>query len=261
MHQRRRKQQIKSSDDEQFLDQRKEKNKDRYMGSGRENLETNEILKKLVKKVEELEKAVTFSNNLVEEMKHSFEEIKRENKQLRKEHDKIKVEVELLHKEVTEMKDKMAINALAKETQERKKNIIVSGLNKKEDVVKVMKKLDVPIDEEELKFKQVLINKERKAFIVTFKEEVQRNLVLMNRRTRGAIDTESMEIGGPKRKIFINEDLPKLIQDLLKKGRELKSTGFKLVWAKDGNDFCRKSEYSKIILLINHEQIDELKRQ
>lgn len=219
------------------------------------------MFRKILKKIETLEEAVTFNSDLMDGMKDVMEELRRDDKTMRREQEKMKATIAEMEKEINNLKEQASLNEAASNAQERKKNVIVVGVNRKEEIKKVFQKLEIDIPEEAMKMRQLPSKNIIKPILVSFEDEKTRNLVMENRKKMGTLISDSLELEGEKRRIYINEDLPREVQDLLKKAKELRGSGYRYVWTKENKVFCRKSEYSKILLIRNTNHIEQLKTQ
>ncbi|KAL3284819.1 hypothetical protein HHI36_018958, partial [Cryptolaemus montrouzieri] len=93
--------------------------------------------------------------------------------------------------------------------------------------------IGVKVEEANIKVKQLPSKKPMKPYVVTIKEEQMRNLVL-NRKIKGLLKSSAINLEGTEINIFINEDLPKLIQELFFKAKMLKQLGYRYIWTKEG---------------------------
>lgn len=224
------------------------------------SLSTKTMFKTLLKKVEDLEAALTFNGGLIEDMRMSLEDIKKENKGLRKQNEKLSNDLSLLQKEVSTLKQKAAVEELAKDIERKKKNIVIVGVENQDEILKVMNSLKVNVTVENINVKQIPTNKLPTLHVVTLPNEETKKLILKNRKEGGLLNSKDLGLNGIERNIFINEDLPRPTRELFKKARELKPAGYKYVWVKEGKVFCRKSESVKPILLIDSDHVDKLKK-
>ncbi|KAK9884238.1 hypothetical protein WA026_005188, partial [Henosepilachna vigintioctopunctata] len=113
------------------------------------------MFKQLIGKVSDLEIAISFNGNMMEGIKKDLEEIKKENKNLKREHEKLKIEVQSLKNEMAILKNQAVANAVTADFQTRRNNVIMIGLSKTAEVVKVLNKLDINIKDEEIKTRQI----------------------------------------------------------------------------------------------------------
>ncbi|KAL3277714.1 hypothetical protein HHI36_013057 [Cryptolaemus montrouzieri] len=181
----------------------------------------------LMEKIESLEIAVTFNGDMVERMNKSFEEVKKENENLREEHEKMKAEVQQHRMDMSTLKEKAISSEISAEVRSRSYNIIMmSAQDETRETIPSSRPL--------------------RPFIVTFTDYKVKNLVLTNRKAKGSITPTILNLEGTVRNIYINEDIPKVVQELFRKGEELRNAGFKYVWVKNGNVFCREDESSKL---------------
>ncbi|KAK9889717.1 hypothetical protein WA026_007099, partial [Henosepilachna vigintioctopunctata] len=141
----------------------------------------------------------------------------------------------------------------------RKRNIIISGVIDKNEIVKVLENLG--INDAGIKVKQIPTDKPIKPFVVTFSSEETKRNALQNRKSRGNLNSANMNLGGTERNIYLSEDLPKTIQELLRKAKELGESGYKYVWLKEGKVFCRKADFAKVLRIKNIQQVEELQQQ
>ncbi|KAK9882248.1 hypothetical protein WA026_019764, partial [Henosepilachna vigintioctopunctata] len=201
---------------------------------------TQDMFKKLLKKIEGLKEAMSFNNEMVEGMRSSLDELRKENKSIKTKYEKLKIEVQELRQEVTVLKERNAATDIEADLNSRKRNIIISGVIDKNEIVKVLENLG--INDAGIKVKQIPTNKPIKPFVVTFSSEETKRNALQNRKSRGNLNSANMNLGGTERNIYLSEDLPKTIQELLRKAKELRESGYKYVWSKEGKVFCRKAD-------------------
>ncbi|KAK9873512.1 hypothetical protein WA026_022924 [Henosepilachna vigintioctopunctata] len=141
------------------------------------------------------------------------------------------------------LKNQAVANAVTADFQTRRNNVIMIGLSKTAEVVKVLNKLDINIKDEEIKTRQISSKGHMKPILVTFPSESVRNEVLLKRKAKGLLNSENMELDGDRRNIYINEDLPKITRDLFRKASELKNIGYMYVWVKEEKFFVGKVNF------------------
>lgn len=217
------------------------------------NPSNRDILNILNKKFAEMEKALTFNGSMMEDMQTTIKLLMEENKILKKEQADLKGQVEQLVKEITVI-NKITFKA---ETEERKKNIVIVGLNgnKVEDKVKkVFAKLS--INEETYKTTVLPTTDGNKPVVLVhcLTEEL-RNKVLEKRKQQ-RLSTENCGIDNQGTNIYINEDLPRPVREIFKKARELKQNGFKYVWSKNGQVYTRKNDGDPVIKINSISQVE-----
>ncbi|KAK9883225.1 hypothetical protein WA026_001414 [Henosepilachna vigintioctopunctata] len=200
---------------------------------------TQDMFKKLLKKIEGLEEAMSFNNEMVEGMRSSLDELRKENKSIKTKYEKLKIEVQELRQEVTVLKEKNAATDIEADLNSRKRNIIISGVIDKNEIVKVLENLGINDAGIKRRPKEMLFRIERV----------------------GKFELGKHEFGGTERNIYLSEDLPKTIQELLRKAKELRESGYKYVWSKEGKVFCRKADFAKVLRIKNIQQVEELQQQ
>lgn len=221
--------------------------------------EVEEMFRKLLTKIEDLEEAVSFNSGVVDDMRKAVEEMKRENRNMIKEQDIMKAEMSSIKRELEDLKEQASLNANLADAQERRKNVVLVGLMNKEEVNKVFNKLEIVLPENEMKIKQLPLKQRSKPILVEFADDKMKNLVLQKRKLMGPLNSENLQLGGEMRKNFINEDLPKGVHEMLEKARELKNSGFKFVWVKEDKVFCRRGEDTRIIHIRSSDHVEQLK--
>ena len=78
------------------------------------------------------------------------------------------------------------------------------------------------------------------------------------KKSKAAIESAALGLSGAPRKIYLNQDLPEETRKIYNKARELKNNGFKFVWSKHNNVYCRKTESSNVIRLKSCDQVAEI---
>nr|CAI5829681.1 unnamed protein product [Callosobruchus analis] len=109
-----------------------------------ENPSYGKILKVLNSKFAELEKAITFNGDMMEQLQQTIKVLTEENKKIKKEQDQLKTKVANLEKEVSVMKEKF----LKEENESRKKNIIIMGLKGDKDAEINVKKIFTKMEQD-----------------------------------------------------------------------------------------------------------------
>nr|CAI5860082.1 unnamed protein product [Callosobruchus analis] len=88
------------------------------------NPSNKDIFKAMNRRFTDLEHAITFNGEIIEELRNTIRSLTEENKNIKKEHEKLKGRVNELEKQVNIMQKK-----IDKEEQEgRRKNIFITGL-------------------------------------------------------------------------------------------------------------------------------------
>ncbi|KAL3285979.1 hypothetical protein HHI36_000493 [Cryptolaemus montrouzieri] len=167
-------------------------------------LSTEVMFNKLIEKIGNLEEAISFNNEIMEKMKESLDDPKKENRNIKKEQEKQRLEIKQFHDEIAVIKGKTT----------QTKNIIF-GINDEQEILKVLDHIVLKVEKENMKVKRLPSKKPMKPYVVTFKEEQMRNLVLTNRKIKGLLKSSAINLEGTERNIFINEDQLKLIQDFI----------------------------------------------
>ncbi|KAK9885553.1 hypothetical protein WA026_012303 [Henosepilachna vigintioctopunctata] len=245
------------SSDEEILGDEALKTLHKRMGKNRKKskafnevaMSTEEMFKKIINKITDLEQAISFNGDTLDELKKNFEDLRKENKCIRKENEKLKLDVQELKIEVSSLKHKAESAAFTADSKSREKNVIIMGRQSKEEIVKVLKTLNSGLNEEDIKVRSIPSKSDMKSFIVTFNNKDTRDKVLLKRKDRGNLNSKNMHLEGVERNIYINEDLPIEVQKLLRK------------WVKNGLVFCRAGESSKSVMLKNMEHVDQLKQE
>ncbi|KAG5878370.1 hypothetical protein JTB14_020608 [Gonioctena quinquepunctata] len=147
---------------------------------------------------------------------------------------------------------------LNRENPSRNKNLVFFGANGEEDVEKILENLNVLSQPGDYTVKIIPTKSINEPVIVTFKQVELRNKVIERRKAKKVLDTTECKIGGPMRKIYINEDVPRETRALFNKAKKLKTEkDFKFVWIKNGQVYCCESEDARAIRIVNPLQIEE----
>ncbi|KAG5874432.1 hypothetical protein JTB14_034383 [Gonioctena quinquepunctata] len=183
---------------------------------------------------------------MVDDMHKTLQDMRNENTKLKKENENIK-------KIVKELQNK------SQRDFSRNKNLFFFCANGEEDVEKILENLNVPSQPGDYQNKIIPTKSINKPVIVTFKQVELRNKVIERRKAKKVLDTTECKIGGPMRKIYINEDVPRETRALFNKAKKLKTEkDFKFVWIKNGKVYCCKSEDARAIRIVNPLLIEEL---
>lgn len=221
-----------------------------------ENPTNKDLLVLMNKKFEGIEQSLNFSGDMIEKLRDNFNEIKNETKKLKQDNIELRKEMDDLRKELAAIK----IDKAKENLQVRNKNIVMlntsAGKNVNDEVVNIITKLEITISREDFTTKILPTKNPTKPVLVAFKTEEMQKAVLEKRKE---LETSTdYNIPGPRRQIYINEDVPKELRVLLGKSKVLKTKGYKYVWLKYGKVFCRKTDDGPIIRITSENKISEL---
>nr|CAI5860791.1 unnamed protein product [Callosobruchus analis] len=87
-------------------------------------------MKALNIRFKEIEKALNFNDDKMEELQNDLRSVIEENKQMKKEHEQPKSRIKDLEKEVVTIKNRISKSA----DETRKKNVILTGIKGEKDV-------------------------------------------------------------------------------------------------------------------------------
>lgn len=219
-------------------------------------LSNNEMLDILMKKLDALEDSVTFNSNTMDDLQKTIQSILKENKQLKKEQDQLKHQIKQLQDNLEKLKTTQPLDSY------REKNILIMGIRAEDSEIgelrKVFKGIEVEVDENDFKIRRLPSKNPSKPILVSFSTKEKRTEVLQKRKGKGALNSVTLGLNGSQRNIYVNEDLPQETRHIFNKARELKTHGFKFVWCKENQVFCRKNETSKIIKITSRDQVDQI---
>lgn len=225
----------------------------------RETPTNKDLLTAMNKKFSELVKSITFNGEMMEDLQRTVKMVLEENKQLRKEQTDLKNKINNMEKEITVLKKKI----MKEENQERRKNVIITGIKSNKDleinVKKIISKLKVPA----VNFNMVVLPSkvpDKEVIIVKFENEDQRNQMIENRKKQ-PLTTKDCGVNELDTKIYINEDLSRNTRLLFNKARELKKIGYKYVWCKHDQVYARLKEGAAAIKITSMEQLAVIQRQ
>ncbi|KAK9877585.1 hypothetical protein WA026_019254 [Henosepilachna vigintioctopunctata] len=159
-------------------------------------MSTKEMFKKLIDEITDLEHAITFNGDTLEELKRSFDDVRKENRKIKKENEKLKADVQELKVAVSILKSKAVSVALNADLQSRKKNVIILGAQSREEIVKVLNNLETNVVNEYIEVKPIPPKSTMKPFVVTFNIEATRNMVLLKRKAEGNLNSKNMNLDG-----------------------------------------------------------------
>ncbi|KAL3277625.1 hypothetical protein HHI36_012966 [Cryptolaemus montrouzieri] len=129
------------------------------------------MFKQVMKKMDTLEAAISFNNEVNEELKKSLENMKQ-----------------------------AANTATMAELHDRRNNLVIFGAQNKQEIVKILGKLEVKVEEEKIEVRPIPNNKTEKPFampiIVSFTYEGIRDQVLKKRKIFEHMNSTNMELSG-----------------------------------------------------------------
>ncbi|CAG9818940.1 unnamed protein product [Phaedon cochleariae] len=216
-----------------------------------------ELMQFMTKKFSDLEESVKFNAEVMDELQASIKALTKENAVLRKEQKVFKSRLEDLEVKLNNL------NYLAEkeEVEQKNKNVVVFGLmggdTAKDDIKKILQKLDARIDEGDYNLQTLPSKETRKPVLVKLKDKTSRDRLLEVMKNK-KINTLHCGISGEDKRIYINEDLPRSVRLLLNKAKSLKSHNFKYVWCKNGTVYARKDEGERFIRIKNSLQVDSI---
>ncbi|VEN49708.1 unnamed protein product [Callosobruchus maculatus] len=223
------------------------------------NPSNKDILKAMNRRFTDLEHAITFNGEIMEELKNTIKVLTEENKNIKKEHEKLKGRVNELEKQVNIMQKKMD----KEELEGRRKNIVITGLRGDRNASKNVKKVPTRLNVEENEMEDCKISvlpstdTNKSIIVVKFNNEDLRNRVLEKRKGI-FLDSENCNIDDLKTRLFINEDLSRPTRELFKKARELRQKGYKYVWCKNEQVYVRKKEGEQAVRISSLADVQQL---
>ncbi|KAK9871718.1 hypothetical protein WA026_014170 [Henosepilachna vigintioctopunctata] len=121
----------RSSDEEILGDEalktlykRMNKNRKKSKAFNEVAMSTEEMFKKIINKITDLEQAISFSGDTLDELKKNFEDLRKENKCIRKENEKLKLDVQELKIEVSSLKHKAESAAFTADLKSRENMLL-----------------------------------------------------------------------------------------------------------------------------------------
>nr|CAI5836230.1 unnamed protein product [Callosobruchus analis] len=224
-----------------------------------ENPSNKDLLKVINLRFQELEKAVSFNGEIMEALQETLTSMKEENKHLKKEQKRLRSRVDELEKEIGYMKKKI----IKEEQEERKKNVIVTGIKGDNDAEANIKKVLTKLGEDKEDYKVSVLPTAKpnsSVIIVQFSTAEKRNKVL-EKRKKNALTCQNCGVSEMPTPIYINEDLSRPTRDIFRKARELRTVGFKYVWCKNSQVYVRKMDGDQAIKINSLSEIESLKGQ
>lgn len=210
---------------------------------------------RIFKKLKEMEKSLEFMATQFDQVQKENKEIKKMLKENNKENEKLKgriTELELMMEEI--QKEKV------------KNNIVINGVEKqgetentKEIVTKIMKKINIQIEDEMGKCYRKRENQDKSPIIIELKKNKTKETILKARKDVGLITTKDCQLKGRENNIFINEQLTNLASKLFYNVRELKKNKkIAYAWTREGNVYARKTETSKKVRIKSETDLSEI---
>ncbi|KAL3284132.1 hypothetical protein HHI36_018300 [Cryptolaemus montrouzieri] len=114
--------------------------------------------------MDNLEAAISFDNEVMEELKKSLEDMKQVDKGLKNDQEKLNAEVKLLQQEVINLKGQATNTATKAELHNGRNNLVIFGAQNKQEIVKILGKLKVKVEEERIEVRPIPNNKTEKPF-------------------------------------------------------------------------------------------------
>lgn len=224
-----------------------------------ENPSNKDVLNAMKLIFEELKTSVTFNGNSIEDLKREIKDLVKENKEIKKQYIYLQNKVQELEREIIAIK-----TYKPQENEQRRKNVVIVGLNgehAKESVKKIFNVLNVDVSEEKYSIKTLPSKKPLKPILVQLENETLRNDIIQKSKTT-LLSTEKCGIDNRRdSKIYINQDLSKNDRDLYKKATELRKHGYKYVWCKNSKILVRKQDGDPVIQIVTEGQISTYIKQ
>ncbi|KAI5718811.1 hypothetical protein M8J76_000589 [Diaphorina citri] len=234
-----------SDDDVQIL----ETNEAGVLQSSSDNdmTECKQLLMKMNKKMETMEKKMNQVLAVVESQKKKISELEKEVKNQKVENNMLKENLEKSQELIDELQQRSRLN-----------NIIINGVRqeKNEDVYKLVENLGKTLGiMDPIKDIQIAHR-----VSTTKKDKIKPIVVRMaNSSTRDKWTNAYRKKQLWQQNIYINEHLTKKNQQLLFKCKQLKQThNFKYVWVKDCKVLVRKDENARIIAIRNEKDLSRI---
>ena len=215
--------------------------------------------------IESMKKSLTFFNQ-------QFEDIKMENENIKKEVKFFKLENERLNFQMKEVKKEISNSSLQLDYIERNlksRNVEIIGVPivKNENVVnvavKVMKKVDPQLCENDIESAKQLVKKDKKnevtksSILVRFKNINKRNYVYNNKKNLAKAKFSSIDDN--IKNVYINENLtPKNKQLFYLANCYRKTNDWKFLWTMNGTVYLREKEGSDAVIIRNVLDLDNL---
>lgn len=186
-----------------------------------------------------------------------------------KELDRYKTEVKTLRAEVAELRQGLS----TKEQRSLRKDVEITGLteHKGENLQHILNvlstKLSVELDPRDVDdVRRVGLfgggeggEARPRPVVLTFTRRAPRDHMIHAARVRRGLTSDSLDIAGTSRRVFINERLTKENRILFSKARSLGAKlGFKYVWTKNGRILMRRSDTSSVVRVESESILDNL---
>lgn len=271
---------LESKDLDFFIKEMKKPNGKRWSCENCD-LNTSEALpehsdwKQLVNAVCEIKLSMEFISNKYEEIRTRNDEILQQLKDMRKERAELKAENEEQKKEIANLKKeiisiKKHINN--NEQEKLKNNIELKGVavqkeTKDEDIVKrVLQKLEVKINDHDIchikRTPTTHTDPDKSIIKIELRNEGIKKSIMeaakRKNRLNEKLTTKSIDLPGPSRIIYVNEDLTSTNKYLLGKSKELRRYGFKYVWWQNQKVLVRRTDSEKSIVISDESDIQKL---
>lgn len=215
--------------------------------------------------IDSMKKSLIFLNN-------QFEDVKKENENIKKEVKFVKLNNERLNVQLKEMKKEVSNSSLQLDYIERNlksRNVEITGVPfmKNENVVdvamKVMKKVDPLLCEEDIESARLLVKKDNKneviksSILVRFKNINKRNYIYSSKKNLAKAKISSLDDG--IKNVYINENLtPKNKQLFYLANCYRKTNNWRFLWTTNGTVYLRKKEGSDTVTVRNISDLDNL---
>lgn len=201
----------------------------------------------------------------IAQFRQDMTEIKTQLKDL----NRYKEEVKTLRAEVAELRQELS----AKEQRGLRKDIEITGVteHKGENLMQIVNvistKLGVELDQRDVDdVRRVGMYgggqggaPRPRPVVLTFTRRAPRDDMIRAARARRGLTTESLDIAGPSRRVFINEHLTKENRVLFSKARGLGAKlGFKHTWTTNGRILMRRTDTSSILHVESESVLNKL---
>lgn len=210
-------------------------------------LDIKTVLNRMDSKIEEIQTAVTRSDDKLTEALLVIQELKKENESLKKENKELKERIDNL------------------DQYSRSNNVVINNLpmSDNEDIEQIVKRVGeitgTPIVSGDIDCCHRLRKSPKQqhpSIIVRFcRRSVKQDLLKKSKRLNVTHNQLGVPVDVRNQKVYINEHLTSGNVRLYTAAKSLREHGFKFVWCRDGKIFAREHEHSVVIRITSPEQI------
>lgn len=212
--------------------------------------------KEITAELKEFEKSLAFNGEKIDDFILEMKDMKDKQVVLMKENVMLKEKMKNMEKDLEELQQ-----------YTRNHNIQIDGIpvQKEENLEQIVQEIgnaiNVEIKDGEIDVVHRIPTRSSnnpEPIVVQFLSRRKRDEIIIKAKAK-RITTNSINMTGPEKKIFINDHLTKERKQLLYQAKQKKlEKNYKFVWTRNGKIFMRKNETSNVIQIHQLDDLDEI---